>query len=333
MPWCYDDAACVAATFVQLLRPGNDVGRASRLKLKDWIAIGEGEIEKSIGLFKVRETTRDPAAVALHVLSFIFYRSGHWLLPQFLDFFANRFGDDVAITLFDNDGDRLGDGRRELAERHDCAVVLIRAAPNAREAWVNFEGTFYHPDNWRTSGISPLSYTGIRNYYWKKLRRMRPDAWVLIADIDEFVDVSPERLALWDAVGVTAVRAVGYNLVGFSRDLTQISRGKRDARFNKACLFRVDAVDELHSTVGFHDALPEPAEEIVWGATALYHFRYVDLRRPADSDREIHVTDAFRRSRRTPSATSGCPASPRTASGRASTRAAGRPRTRGSGAT
>lgn len=297
-PWCFPhkDAECPTESIYRMFAPvhldgtaGDGGGTvidfvhaAGRRGLKWHIYPIEADLDGLVELHLVRESERDPRSCLLHIYTLMFYRSGYWLLPQFFRYFKNRFGDRVCFTVFDTDlsDGTLGDGRLEHAIDADATIVLIRMLaldPSfAPERVARLLEGMFHPGNWTvTSGVPPSVGAGVRNHFWKRLRDSAPGAWALLCDLDEFVDVSPAKLELWDRVGVNVARTVGYNMVGASRDLTRIHRGRRDARFNKVCLLKPDEVDELHSNVGNHDAYPEPAETLVWGSTALYHMRYV----------------------------------------------------------
>ena len=97
-------------------------------------------------------------------------------------------------------------------------------------------------------------------------------------DIDEFLDVDARKLRLWTAGGVTAARAVGFHMVGASRDLTATTRGLRDIAENKAALYR-PAPDRrprtrLNTDGGNHDARPQPMGGLVWAILDMYHYTF-----------------------------------------------------------
>jgi hypothetical protein len=88
------------------------------------------------------------------------------------------------------------------------------------------------------------------------------------------VDVDAFTLDLWAASEVDVVRALGFQMVGDTRDLGRVGRGVRDRFYNKVALWRPKRVAALHSFPGNHDAQPEPAESLKWAAADMYHFRY-----------------------------------------------------------
>ena len=123
------------------------------------------------------------------------------------------------------------------------------------------------------SRLSPHVAGVMRNALWAQLVQDFGDAaaWVAYVDLDEFLDVDGRKLRLWERVGVTVARGVGFHMVGASRNLAEVTRGLVEPSGNKVCLFRPGAVTQLHSARGNHDAHPQPMERLV-GHPDLYHF-------------------------------------------------------------
>lgn len=283
MPWCFpsDDPVCNERMFLDIFGPSSlsaAANKAARLEVNSMFYPDEAFVKKTVHVQVVRDFDHDHTRSTLHVSTLMFERAGHWLLPQFLGFYRERFGQNVSFYLWDHDLGDVSDGRLALAEAYDCAVLLAR--PAALEAidpdfWVDGgpAKAFISPRGWNlTSGITPYAWQATWNHFWKRLKGL--DTWMLYVDLDEFLDISPAKLELWTFVGVNVVRAVGFNMVGTSRDLREVTRGKRDARFNKLCLFRPDEVDELNRDMGAHTAAPEPAENLAHGTAALYHYKF-----------------------------------------------------------
>ena len=207
----------------------------------------------------------DTPAYQLEVL-LLAWNEAH-LLPYTVRFFHTRFPPGtVRITVYDNEST---DGTRELAVKLGCQV---------RD---------------RKTGGS-LSVSGgkvLRNMAWKNSTA----DWVLISDMDEWVDIWPDRLAAYEVAGVTAVKARGAYLVwpNDTLDLSQEPRGvwedsAMDASyriplvhvFDKPALYYRSAIDETDIDVGGHTA--HPTGRIKWlhetpiPAPVLFHVKYFD---------------------------------------------------------
>ena len=189
----------------------------------------------------------------LHVVSLMFHRAGFSLLPQWLGYYTRRVPG-VRFTLVDNDARvSTADGRYAWCDAYDVRV--------------------FHWDA-QVSRLSPETWAVMRNAVWAQLAQDFGDAaaWVAYVDLDEFLDVEGRKLRLWERVGVTVARGVGFHMVGASRNLAEVTRGLVEPSGNKVCLFRPGAVTQLHSARGNHDAHPQPMERLVWGILDLYHF-------------------------------------------------------------
>src|SRR3712207_4374904 len=104
---------------------------------------------------------------------------------------------------------------------------------------------------------------------WKNSRGIAE--WVLVIDIDEHVyheDLS-SYLRICQSRGVTAIRAIGYEMVADAFPVTgkrlcdAVTSGARDPIFNdKMCLFDPSAITRSNFGHGRHDAAPEG--RVVW---------------------------------------------------------------------
>ena len=215
-----------------------------------------------------RNSTR-PMSRRLHLYTLIFYPAGRHGLGQFFAYYRDRVPD-VTFTVVDmsNGTSRADDrdGRMALATAYDAEVL--------------------------SGHIDPSRWAIIRNELWKRHRGSAAPAWVGFIDTDEFLDVDTRMLDLWQMADIGAVRAVGFQMVGLSRDYHRVTRGFRDKLFNKLVLWRPDGLDDVHTGPGNHDAQPEPAEWIKVAATDLYHYKYAAPDQYAYSDNTFSWDDS-----------------------------------------
>ena len=253
--WCLPgDRACAAASICALAgRP--EVLAANRALREAALGAMRSAAPEAFALTLARPFAKINKEVKapLHVVSLMFHRAGFSLLPQWLGYYTRRVPG-VRFTLVDND-------------------VRVSTA-DGRYAWCDaYDVRVFHWDA-QVSRLSPETWAVMRNALWAKLAQNFGDAaaWVAYVDLDEFLDVEGRKLRLWERVGVTVARGVGFHMVGASRNLAEVTRGLVEPSGNKVCLFRPGAVTQLHSARGNHDAHPQPMEQLVWGILDLYHF-------------------------------------------------------------
>ena len=89
----------------------------------------------------------------------------------------------------------------------------------------------------------------IKNNYWKGLTQAD---WCMVVDVDEFVDIDYGTLQRLDREGYTAVKCVGFTLIGDTDDLHAVRRGWRSSNYDKLALFKRSATKEINYRPGCH---------------------------------------------------------------------------------
>ena len=137
---------------------------------------------------------------------------------------------DCPITIFDN---MSTDDSVKLAVAAKCRVV----------PWDSpVEGQLHEP-----------TMTRIKNHDWKQF--VSRDTWIIMCDMDEWLDVTLAELQEEDARGTTILLTKAVQMVGESLckdlsdiDISKVEKGYPDPVYAKRLCFKWDAVDP-----GFYD--------------------------------------------------------------------------------
>ncbi|HEY2857242.1 MAG TPA: glycosyltransferase family 2 protein [Terracidiphilus sp.] len=127
-----------------------------------------------------------------------------------------------------------------------------------------------------------LSMLAVYQQAWKESRGKAD--WVIVTNIDEHLHhpAMPDYLADCRAQGVTAIPALGYNMVSETvpddslRLSETVTKGVLNHYMSKLDIFDPDAVREINYGAGRHQAWPQG--RIVWPArdeVVNLHFKYV----------------------------------------------------------
>jgi hypothetical protein len=183
------------------------------------------------------------------------------LLPFTVQFYKKRFSADyLQITIYDNESQ---DGSAELARALGCRVMTHSTSNEFKDG----------------------AHMRIKNECWKDSKA----DWVIVADMDEWVDIWPSDLTRWEELKVTTVQTRGMILVwpNDTMDLTEPVRGiwgdMADGgakNYGKPCLFDRRSVTNIRTSVGGHTA--DFAGEVRWLSDVspsasppwLYHAKY-----------------------------------------------------------
>lgn len=256
----YGDLECIADHLCQCLSEATCVSenRARRLQAK-------ADLFKTIyplgGLAALRVVHTPPPIPSEGTLLHIFMPiwNERVLLPQALTYWRTRVPG-CKITLLDHcDNECSRDESVAIGKAFGCSII-----------------------EWRTSlmakgrrDLNSLAVFGeIREHIWKA-ERERGTEWIALLDVDEFVDVNTSQLVQFSEAGTTILRGRGWQMVGQSLDLTEVTRGFRSTEYDKPCIFRPAYIDRLNPFNGLHFALPEPAERLVWASVDLFHYKFV----------------------------------------------------------
>lgn len=159
------------------------------------------------------------------------------LLPYMIRFYRERLGlAGLRISVYDNESD---DGTPEVARALCC-----------------------HVHSFSTGGkFDDLVHIDIKNHKWKESEA----EWILVIDVDEWVDIRPRDLDLYESFNVSIINPKPYTLVSANDtfDLTHLHEAAEGERtfanffYAKPCLFNHRLIQELNARPGGHWAYPD----------------------------------------------------------------------------
>ncbi len=123
--------------------------------------------------------------------------------------------------------------------------------------------------------LDDLELTDLRNNYWKKFKNSFD--YVIVVDIDEFLDITKSALQSFKQDNITIPRIVGYQMVSynFPKSFSDVKTGYLDLlHLNKQVIFSTKLID-INYGVGCH--ICNPVGELNYSADVynLLHFKYV----------------------------------------------------------
>jgi hypothetical protein len=116
----------------------------------------------------------------------------------------------------------------------------------------------------------------LKNNCW----RQDDTDWVLVADMDELIDINEEKLLKQQEIGVNIIATFGYNMVNTDTELRldEITDGFReDSLYDKSLIFNKKFVHNIEWAVGAHYCNPN-GENIAFSSDRfnLLHYKYLD---------------------------------------------------------
>jgi hypothetical protein len=133
--------------------------------------------------------------------------------------------------IFDNNST---DGTADVFSGDDCVVENYPAYDEVRK-------TYHYNNVWKGSDAD----------------------WVIVCDIDELIQITPEQLKEEHEAGTNVIFFQGWQMIAlddtYNNDPRTITHGFRDSRYDKAAMFN-PLIDEIGYTLGAHMAKPEPKE-------------------------------------------------------------------------
>lgn len=197
---------------------------------------------------KVKKHT--PQRMNIHI--FLICYNEELLLPLTLKHYKKRFPS-AQIYLVDN---HSTDNSCKIAEEHGCKIVKYETGDK------HDENTLMH----------------IRSH---KYEEFVEDGWVIMCDMDEWLDMTEEQLQQESDRGVTVITTQGVNMVGDSKtidlsdiDLFGITKGFYDDNFSKRVCFKYPDV-HIDYWYGAHKCFP--FGRVVYSEKAYYlrHYNYL----------------------------------------------------------
>ena len=190
--------------------------------------------------------------MALHV--FLLCYNEELMIPHTIQHYRSRFPQ-CSITLFDNVST---DGSVLLAESLGCRVIPYHTRGQQDEKHLIW----------------------VRSHMWKEYVPKEP-CWVIMCDMDEWLDITEEELRAEEAKGTTVITTQGVNMVGESQradhsdiHLASLTKGYRDANMSKRVCFRYPTVS-MEYWYGAHQCFPQG--HVQWSPTVylLRHYDYL----------------------------------------------------------
>lgn len=124
----------------------------------------------------------------------------------------------------------------------------------------------------------------LKNNVWKLHQRNIIPRWILVCDMDEWLQITPEQLRWEAARGTTILRVKGFQMVSTSVNskltditLANIRHGYADAQYNKRLMFLTPAVNNINYLPGCHVCKPTGCICESHHIYKLGHFKFVGL--------------------------------------------------------
>lgn len=123
--------------------------------------------------------------------------------------------------------------------------------------------------------LDDTTYLKIKNNCWKNAKT----DWVLIADCDEFCDITEKELSKEEKRGVTMIEFEGYNMVNLAdnMDFDSITYGVRSKSYDKAYLFNRKHIKEINYNPGCHSAAPHGYVDYGLNKYICRHYKYFNI--------------------------------------------------------
>ena len=116
----------------------------------------------------------------------------------------------------------------------------------------------------------------IKNTIWNDT-----NGWIIMCDMDEWLDISEDELTKEDEKGTTIITTQGFNIVGDSKtidlsdiDLFSLDKGFRDENYSKNILFKAPDV-LINFWWGAHKCFPTGNIKYSENTYILKHFNYL----------------------------------------------------------
>jgi len=176
------------------------------------------------------------------------------LLPHALDHYSKRFPKAKFIII----NNMSTDSSVEIATARGCEIVP-----------------------WETKNQANIVMnTDLKNNVWKTATT----DWIIIADMDEWIELTEEQLMKEDAAGFTILHFRGVQMVADSKSLIlddvnlhDIKTGYYDINFNKHVCFKRTAITDIHYTRGAHKSAEKGLVKYSKNVYKLKHMNFLGL--------------------------------------------------------
>lgn len=175
------------------------------------------------------------------------------ILPSTLKYYKSRFPS-AEIHLIDNCST---DRSCEIARENGCKIK-----------------------SYETNNTHDESYLiWVRSHIWKEFVS---DDWVIMCDMDEWLDMTEEQLEQEEKNGTTIIKTQGVNMVGESKEknlsdisLFDVKKGFLDDSFSKSVCFKYPEVSGIEYWYGAHKCFPQGKINYSEKVYYLKHYNYL----------------------------------------------------------
>jgi len=171
-----------------------------------------------------------------------------FLIQHMIDHYRVRFPN-CNIIIYDNEST---DNTYNIAINNNCEII-----------------------NYKTNNqVDDLKLMNLKSNCWKSSKT----DWVLVCDVDEFLDINKDQLLSEQSIGTTIIKPDGYDMVNFedNYDIKNMKYGYRHSRYDKCCLFNKKFINEINYSAGCHDCNPQGIVNFNKNKYKLYHYKFIN---------------------------------------------------------
>lgn len=169
------------------------------------------------------------------------------LLPQFYDWYKTRFPS-ANFTIYDNMSD---DGTLKIAKELGIRVIPYNTGGQLKDS----------------------EYLKIKNNCWKG-----SESWVIVADIDEWLNIDENLLISEAKKGTTLIKSCGYNMCNVDNCIMykNIKHGHRSVHYDKVLCFNSSKIKEINYSPGAHSIKPVGDVKYSTNRYDLLHMKFLN---------------------------------------------------------
>lgn len=166
------------------------------------------------------------------------------LVPYFIRHYRNCFPS-CNITIFDNEST---DDTATICKSLGCEVIPIFS-----------------------DGYVDQLLSDMKNEQWKSSQA----DWVIVCDVDEFLQIDQAELESLNDSGVTILRTQAFDMVGSNGNPDEITDKYPNDWFSKSICFKRTKIENINYTPGAHHC--NPTGHVQWSPSpyALFHYKYL----------------------------------------------------------
>lgn len=178
------------------------------------------------------------------------------IINNTLKFYKTRFPDSI-ITIFDNNST---DNSINIAKSFNCNILT-------------FDSNDIQDD---------YIFRDLKNNLFKKF--VKGESWVLIVDMDEWLDINKDILEKEELNGTTILSVKGYDMIGESNyadlkdiDINKINKCVENHLYDKNVCFLYPLISDINYYFGAHLCFPKGNVKFSETKYKLKHMKYLGL--------------------------------------------------------